>query len=174
MFSTVLNSTAKDAGIFGYVFGLGMFGVGVNWLHISINLFGGVNLAGAFIITFVLVAYLSLYPALVAFAYQRLFANKGILAFVTVMPTLWVLAEWFRSSIFTGFPWLNIGYSQIDTPVSSLAPVVGQYGVSWFTAFISTLLVALYLTPRLVKAILVGVLIISWLGLNALADILDK
>ncbi len=171
LFSTVLNSTAKDAGIFGYVFGLGMFGVGVNWLHISINLFGGVNLAGAFIITFVLVAYLSLYPALVAFAYQRLFANKGILTFVTVMPTLWVLAEWFRSSIFTGFPWLNIGYSQIDTPVSSLAPVLGQYGLSWVTAFISALLVALYLTPRLVKAILVGVLIISWLGLNALAGI---
>jgi len=171
LFSTVLNSTAKDAGIFGYVFGLGMFGVGVNWLHISINLFGGVNLAGAFIITFVLVAYLSLYPALVAFTYQRLFANKGILTFVTVMPTLWVLSEWFRSSIFTGFPWLNIGYSQIDTPVSSLAPVLGQYGLSWVTAFISALLVALYLTPRLVKAILVGVLIISWLGLNALGSI---
>jgi len=171
LFSTVLNSTAKDAGIFGYVFGLGMFGVGVNWLHISINLFGGVNLAGAFIITFVLVAYLSLYPALVAFAYQRLFANKGILAFVTVMPTLWVLSEWFRSSIFTGFPWLNIGYSQIDTPVSSLAPVIGQYGVSWVTAFISALLVALYLTSRLVKVTLVGVLIISWLVLNTLAGI---
>ncbi len=126
LFYTVLNSTAKDAGFFAYAFGFGMFGVGVNWLHISINLFGGVNLAGAFIITFVLVAYLSLYPALVAFVYQRLFANKGILPLVIVMPTLWVLSEWFRSSIFTGFPWLNIGYSQIDTPVSSLAPVLGQ------------------------------------------------
>jgi len=171
LFYIVLNSSPKDAGYFGYVFGFGMFGIGVNWLHISINLFGGVNLAGALIITFVLVAYLSLYPALLAFVYQRLFANKGILAFVTVMPTLWVLSEWFRSSIFTGFPWLNIGYSQIDTPVSSLAPVLGQYGVSWFTALISALLVALYMTSRVVKISLVGVLFITWLGLNTLGGI---
>ena len=168
LFHTVLNGTAKEAGFFGYAFGFGMFGVGVNWLHISINLFGGVNLAGALIITFALVAYLALYPALVTFIYQRLFATKGILAFVIVMPTLWVLAEWFRSSIFTGFPWLNIGYSQIDTPVSSLAPLLGQYGVSWFTALISALLVALYLTPSKVKLTIIGVLIISWPGLNAL------
>jgi len=171
LFYIVLNSSPKDAGYFGYVFGFGMFGIGVNWLHISINLFGGVNLAGALIITFVLVAYLSLYPALLAFVYQRLFANKGILAFVTVMPTLWVLSEWFRSSIFTGFPWLNIGYSQIDTPVSSLAPVLGQYGVSWLTALISALLVALYMTSRVVKISLVGVLFITWLGLNTLGGI---
>lgn len=171
LFYTVLNSKPKDAGYFGYVFGLGMFGVGVSWLHISINLFGGVNLAGALIITFVLVAYLSLYPALLAFVYQRLFANKGILVFVIVMPTLWVLSEWFRSSIFTGFPWLNIGYSQIDTPISSLAPVLGQYGVSWFTALVSAILVALYLTSRMVKITLVGVMFITWLGLNALSGI---
>lgn len=148
-----------------------MFGAGVNWLHISINLFGGVNLAGALIITFILVAYLSLYPALVAFVYQRLFSNKGVLAFVIVMPTLWMLAEWLRSSIFTGFPWLNIGYSQTDTPISSLAPVLGQYGVSWFTALISALLVAMYLTPRKIKVTIVGILIISWPGLNALSGI---
>ncbi len=171
LFYTVLNSTAKEAGFFGYAFGFGMFGAGVNWLHISINLFGGVNLAGALIITFILVAYLSLYPALVAFVYQRLFSNKGVLAFVIVMPTLWMLAEWFRSSIFTGFPWLNIGYSQTDTPISSLAPVLGQYGVSWFTALISALLVAMYLTPRKIKVTIIGILIISWPGLNALSGI---
>ena len=171
LFYTVLDSKPKDAGLFGYVFGIGMFGIGVNWLHISINLFGGVNLAGALIITFVLVAYLSLYPALFAFVYQRLFANKGIPVFVVVMPTLWVLSEWFRSCIFTGFPWLNIGYSQIDTSISSLAPVLGQYGVSWFTALISALLVALYLTSRMVKVTFVGVLLITWLGLNALSGI---
>jgi len=171
LFYTVLESTPKDAGYFGYVFGFGMFGFGVSWLHISINLFGGVNLTGSFIITFVLVAYLSLYPALLAFVYQRLFANKGILVFVIVMPTLWVLSEWFRSSIFTGFPWLNIGYSQIDTPVSSVAPVLGQYGVSWFTALISALLVALYLTSRMVKITLVCVLFGTWLGLYALSGI---
>ena len=123
LFYIVLNSTPRDAGLFGYAFGFGMFGIGVNWLHISINLFGGVNLAGALIITFVLVTFLSLYPALITYVYQRYFGNKGIVPFLIVMPALWILAEWFRSSVFTGFPWLNVGYSQIDTPLSSLAPM---------------------------------------------------
>ncbi|MCK5498850.1 MAG: apolipoprotein N-acyltransferase, partial [Gammaproteobacteria bacterium] len=105
LFYIVIGSTPRNSGFIGYAFGFGMFGVGVNWLHISINLFGGVNLAGSLIITFVLVAYLSLYPALVAYIYQRLFSDKGIIPFVIVMPALWVLSEWFRSSVFTGFPW---------------------------------------------------------------------
>ena len=171
LFYTVLNSTPRDAGLFGYAFGFGMFGVGVNWLHISINLFGGVNLVGALIITFTLVAFLSLYPALITFVYQRLFPDKGILPLIIVMPALWVLSEWLRSSIFTGFPWLNIGYSQIDTPISSLAPLIGHHGVSWFTVFIATSLVAMSLATRKMQTILVGVFFISWLGIFLLNGI---
>ena len=78
LFYTMLNSTPGGAGLFGYAFGFGMFGIGVNWLHISINLFGGVNLAGALFITLLLVAFLSLYPALFAYVYQRFFGNKGV------------------------------------------------------------------------------------------------
>ncbi len=171
LFYTVFNSTEKYAGYLGYAFGIGMFGAGIYWVHISINVFGGVNLAGALIITFTLVALLSLYPALFAFLYQRLFSNKNIYCFSIIMPTLWVLSEWFRSWIFTGFPWLNIGYSQIDTPIASLAPLFGQYGVSWFTAFISVLLVALCLAPKQEKIIAASILFIAWLGLNVLSGI---
>ncbi|MEE9161110.1 MAG: hypothetical protein V3V73_04910, partial [Gammaproteobacteria bacterium] len=166
LFYIVINGTPGRSGFIGYAYGLGMFGVGVNWLHISINLFGGVNLAGALIITFVLVAYLSLYPALVAYSYQRLFRHKGIIPFVIVMPALWVLSEWFRSSVFTGFPWLNIGYSQIDTPISSLAPLLGLYGVSWFTALTSAILVDLFLVSKKTSIALISILFITWFTLS--------
>jgi apolipoprotein N-acyltransferase len=171
LFYTVLNSNSKDAGIFGYVFGLGVFGVGVNWLHISINLFGGVNLAGALIITFMLVAYLSLYPALVAYVYKHFFPGKHIIPFIVGMPALWVLSEWFRSWLITGFPWLNIGYSQIDTQISSLAPILGHYGVSWVTSLISAMLVALILVSHQIKIILVSMFFIIWFSLSTLSDI---
>ncbi len=171
LFYIVINSTPGRSGFIGYAYGLGMFGVGVNWLHISINLFGGVNLAGALIITFVLVAYLSLYPALVAYSYQRLFRHKGIIPFVIVMPALWVLSEWFRSSVFTGFPWLNIGYSQIDTPISSLAPLLGLYGVSWFTALTSAMLVVLFLVSKKTSIALISILFITWFTLSSLSGI---
>ena len=171
LFYTVLNSIPRDAGLFGYAFGFGMFGIGVNWLHISINLFGGVNLAGALIITFALVAFLSLYPALVTYVYKRYFGNKGIVSFLIVMPALWILAEWIRSSIFTGFPWLNVGYSQIDTPLSSLAPILGVYGMSWFTALISATLVALFLVTHKSRIVIICMFFITWIALNLLNGI---
>ncbi len=171
LFYTVLNSTPRDAGLFGYAFGFGMFGIGVNWLHISINLFGGVNLAGALIITFVLVAFLSLYPALITYVYQRYFGNKGIVPFLIAMPALWILAEWFRSSVFTGFPWLNVGYSQIDTPLSSLAPMLGVYGISWLTALISATLVALFQVTYKARIVIICTFFITWIALNLLNGI---
>ncbi|MCH9049291.1 MAG: apolipoprotein N-acyltransferase [Proteobacteria bacterium] len=167
----MLNSTPRDAGLFGYAFGFGMFGIGVNWLHISINLFGGVNLAGALIITFVLVTFLSLYPALITYVYQRYFGNKGIVPFLIVMPALWILAEWFRSSVFTGFPWLNVGYSQIDTPLSSLAPMLGVYGISWLTALISATLVALFRVTYKTRIVIICTFFITWIALNLLNGI---
>ena len=170
-FYIVINSTVRNSGFVGYAFGFGMFGAGVNWLHISINLFGGVNLAGAFIITFALVAFLSLYPALVAYIYQRLFGNNGITPLIVVLPALWMLSEWFRSSFFTGFPWLNIGYSQIDTPISSLAPLLGLYGVSWFTALTSVMLVVLFLASKKTSIVIISLLFIAWFALSSLSGI---
>ena len=72
------KSSPKSAFILGYAYGLGMFGTGVNWLHISINLFGGVNLAGALFATYVLVAFLALYPAVVGWAGRKYcFSNSA-------------------------------------------------------------------------------------------------
>jgi len=171
LFYTILISTPVGAGLFGYAFGFGMFGIGVNWLHISINLFGGINLAGALFITLLLVAFLSLYPALVAYVYQRFFGNKDIVPFVIVIPALWVLAEWFRSWFFTGFPWLSVGYSQIDTPLSSLAPMLGVYGVSWLTALIATILVALFLVTHKARIVITCIFFVTWISLDSLNGI---
>lgn len=171
LFYVVRKNSAIDASLSAYAYGFGMFAIGVNWLHISINLFGGVNLAGAYVITFMLVAFLSLYPALLAYLYQRFFGNKSIFVFLIIMPTLWTLSEWFRSWIFTGFPWLNVGYSQIDTPTAVLAPILGVYGVSFFTAFISSLLVTLIFVSNRNRLILTGLLAIGWLALSSLSGI---
>jgi apolipoprotein N-acyltransferase len=129
---------------YGYCFGLGMFGVGVYWLHISINMFGGVGFIGAILLTAMLVAFLSLYPALVGYIGRRWFGKKDVMFLLLAAPVLWVLAEWARSWVLTGFPWLNLGYSQTDTFFSGLAPLLGVYAVSWFTLMIAALLVCLY------------------------------
>ena len=51
------------------------------------------------------------------------------------MPALWVLVEWVRGLIFTGFPWLTFGYSQAAaSPLAGFAPLFGVYGVSLMVA----------------------------------------
>ena len=128
----------------GYCFGLGLFGTGVYWLHISINMFGGVTLVGSILITAALVAFISLYPALVAYIARRWFSQNQLICTVLVIPALWVLAEWARSWIFTGFPWLNLAYSQTDTLLANVVPIIGAYGLTWLTMLLSALLASLY------------------------------
>ena len=132
-----------QAALLGYCFGLGLFGVGVSWLHISINLFGGVSLLGSYLITFTLVAFLALYPALVGYLSGRYFSRSIFPGLLVAIPTTWVVVEWCRSWIFTGFPWLNLGYSMIDTWFVGLAPITGVYGIGWITAICAAICAAL-------------------------------
>ncbi len=162
------KSSPKSAFILGYAYGLGMFGTGVNWLHISINLFGGVNLAGALFATYVLVAFLALYPAFVGWA-GRKYCSPNTVWLLLMVPALWSLAEWCRSWILTGFPWLNLGYSQTDTPLAGYAPVFGIYGISWLVCINAALLVYIFNATKIKKlSALAGLVFI--LGISLLVN----
>lgn len=60
-----------------------------------------------------------------------------------LIPALWVLTEWLRSWVFTGFPWLILGYSQTDTPLGGYAPIAGVFALSWLVWLGAGLLLAL-------------------------------
>jgi len=143
-----LNSTPRSSFITGYLFGLGMFGVGTGWLHISINLFGGVNLVGAIMLTFAFVMFIALFPAGAGYLIARLYLPSWPASSrVLLIPAIWTLAEWVRSWIFTGFPWLNLGYTQTDSPLSGLAPLTGVFGISLAVMFTAATLVCVLSTP---------------------------
>jgi apolipoprotein N-acyltransferase len=155
------RSAARTAFVCGYLYGLGLFGTGVNWLHVSINLYGGMNLAGALFLTYLLVAFLALYPAVAGY-FSRKIPGHDTVWLVGTVPALWTLAEWCRSWIFTGFPWLNLGYSQTDTALGAIAPLLGVYGIGWLVCVNAALLVMLYQAPRAGKLIAVVVLACIW------------
>jgi apolipoprotein N-acyltransferase len=72
-------------------------------------------------------AFLALYPALMGWLSAKWLQRSGIVRFLLGLPALWLLTEWLRGLLLTGFPWLSIGYSQIDTWLAAYAPYAGSY-----------------------------------------------
>ena len=129
------TESAKTRFKLGFCFGLGLYGVGIYWIYISLHTFGGMPWWFAGFCTFCLCAFMALFPALVGWLTTR-FGSLIISA-----PILWGLSDWVRSWIFTGFPWLTMGYSQVPhSPLAGYMPIVGVYGVSVITVFIATII----------------------------------
>jgi len=129
------RATATQAFAIGLCFGVGQFGTGVSWVYISIQTFGGMPpvLAAACVAVFVVL--MALYPALAGFV-QAFFRRWGFTARVVLfMPVIYTGFEWLRGWLFSGFPWLNAGYTVLDTPLSGLAPLGGVFLVGLATLF---------------------------------------
>jgi apolipoprotein N-acyltransferase len=122
----------------GFAFGAGLFGTGVSWVYVSLHDFGLMPAPIAAFATLAFCAILALYPAAAGWCFARLRAT-GVAA-VLVFPALWALSEWLRGWLLTGFPWLALGYSQSDSPLSGFAPVAGVFGVSFAAALCAALL----------------------------------
>lgn len=123
-------SKPLQAGLTGFSFGMGMFGAGVTWIYVSLHDFGGMPMPLAVFSLIVLCAYLSLFPAMAGWiSSARIFRTSWIWPWIVA--ALWTLSEWLRGTLFTGFPWLAVGYSQSPYgPLSGFAAVVGVYGIS--------------------------------------------
>lgn len=132
------DKTPKQSLLLGFSYGLGWFGAGVSWVHVSIDTHGGMPLIASLGLMLLLVAYLSVFPAITAWATSKL-ASYGHL-WIWLFPTTWMFTEWLRSWVFTGFPWLSLGYSQLTGPLSSYAPIIGEMGINWFLVFIASML----------------------------------
>ena len=126
----------------GLCFQLGFFGVGVHWVYYSVHLFGHAVAPLAAAVTALFVVGLALIVSLNGLVYGALSRDFGVTRRAAIFAGVWSLFEWIRGWLFGGFPWLLAGYSQVDTPLSSLAPVFGVYGVGFAVVLLSALVVA--------------------------------
>ena len=117
----------------GYFFGLGLYGAGASWVYVSLNRFGAMPMPLAAAATLCWCAFLALFPALAGFLQARIARDSAaptVLRAALLIPAAWMLIEWSLSWFLTGFPWLSLGYTAIDDPLSGFAPVGGVYAVS--------------------------------------------
>jgi apolipoprotein N-acyltransferase len=125
----------KQAMLLGYLFGLGLFGSGVWWVYISVHDFGGADSVSATLLTMLLASFCALFPALTLALIAKLPKPIGLWSRIFAAALIWIGVEYFRGYLLlNGFPWLQIAYSQLATPLAGFAPLLGVYGVGFLLA----------------------------------------
>lgn len=146
------GKTPKFAGILGLAFGFGMFAWGIWWIRISLIEFGGAPMIFGVLITFILALYLSLYFAILTYVTAKsswaLPLKVGVL-----LPLVGMLLEYIRGHFLTGFPWLSLGYTFTDLPISSwifpeMGALMASFWVYWFAGILFLLVRTLFIASE--------------------------
>src|SRR5947207_6052529 len=128
----------------GFAFGLGLFGAGTSWVYIALETFGGMPTAIALIATAAMVAYLALWPAIAGYATVR-FTRERSVARLIAGAALWTVCEWLRGFLFTGMPWLSVGYAELPgSLLAGYAPMGGVFLVSLAIAVVAAMIALIY------------------------------
>ena len=139
----------------GLTFGFGGFGAGIGWVYISLHVYAELPAALALSATAILALGLALGPAAASWLCRTLYPAspphgtrwaQGLQA-IACFAGAWTVFEGVRGYAFTGFPWLAVGYGQMDSPLAGWAPVLGVYGVGGATVLVASAL-AWSLTAR--------------------------
>ena len=134
LFCSVITTAdrPKMAFAFAFVFAAGLFGSGISWVYVSIHTYGEVPAFLAIIFTSGFALFLALLFALPWLLYPILGNTAGLRLFC--FPLFWLLSEWIRGWLLTGFPWLYLGYAHIESPLSGWIPVMGVLGTGFLIA----------------------------------------
>ncbi|MBN9697717.1 MAG: apolipoprotein N-acyltransferase [Zoogloea sp.] len=123
----------------GFAWGLGALLAGVSWIYVALHRFGGMPMPLAGLAVLLFCAGMAVHAGLASALFAALRRGRPWLD-AALFAAAWLLGEWLRGWLFTGFPWLASGYSQTPpSPLAGYAPLIGVYGVGGLLAFSAAL-----------------------------------
>lgn len=133
----------RDAAAHAFWYGFGLFLTGTYWIYISVHVFGNAAVWIALLLMLGLSLIMATFVSLAGWLMNRLSQGEPRILLL-VGPAAWVLVEWLRGWVLTGFPWMAFGYGQIDTAYAGWAPVLGVYGVSFMVTLSAAAVVLVF------------------------------
>lgn len=153
----------KHAALTGWLFGFAHLTVANNWIATAFTYQSEMPQFLGWLAVPLLCLYLAVYPALAALAAHLIARNGSLASFVLALAGAWIVTEWLRSWVFTGYPWPPLGLMLLggfENPgIAALLPWLGTYALSGLVIVIAGLI-----------ALLAGRT--QWIGLAGLAAIL--
>ena len=162
LFYVCLTNSPRDSAKQAFWYGFGLFLSGTYWIYISVVVFGEAPAWIAVLLMLGLVLIMSGYLWLTGWLISRLASGEPWLL-LAAAPAVWVTVEWARGWLLSGFPWLALGYSQVDAALAGWAPVMGVYGVSAMLVTSATAVIVAALTRGKAQWIAVGLVLLPWL-----------
>jgi apolipoprotein N-acyltransferase len=158
------DATPRRALGLSFAWGCASFGFGTYWTFIAVRIIGGAPIALGVFLMVGLTVVLAAFVALAGWVAARWFRTRGAVAWLVTLPALFVLAEWLRGWMFTGFGWLGAGYSQTDSWLMGYAPLGGILAMSFAVLVTSGALLTLVLGSLRERAAAGAVLVAVWAG----------
>ncbi len=149
----------KDAAAHYFWFGFGLFLTGTYWIYISVHVYGHAALWIAILLMVGLSLILAQFLWVAGWLTSRL-SHGEPWRLLFVGPAVWVIVEWLRGWVLTGFPWLAHGYGQIDSALAGWAPLLGIYGVSLMLMFSTAAILVAIMTSGKERLIALPLIIV--------------
>lgn len=132
----------RKAALLGWIFGIGHFTLGNAWIATAFTYQAQMPAGLGWIAVPLLALYLAVYPALAAGAARSLARSQW--TFALAFAGCWIVSEWLRGWVFTGYPWNPFGIvllGPFDRPgIAAVAPWLGTYALSGLAVLLGTLL----------------------------------
>lgn len=119
----------RSALALGWWFGVGQFALGLNWIATAFTYQAAMPAWLGWVAVLLLSLYLAVFPAAAAGLAWRWGRASGI-AMTLILAAAWIVTEWLRGTLFTGFAWNPIGVVWLDVPgFPHLSMLIGTYGL---------------------------------------------
>jgi apolipoprotein N-acyltransferase len=129
----------RDALVWSWIFGVGHFIVGINWIATAFTYQSNMPAWYGWGAVVLLSLYLASFPALAGALAWRI-SRQRKLGCVFVLAATWMLCEWLRAGLFTGFAWDPLGVLWLPLPwVAQGAAWIGTYGLSGLAVLVAGL-----------------------------------